>query len=121
MSLPRSNVPCGSCSLCCRADVIMLMPEEGDDVASYEHNITTLAGTSRAVVKKGDDGNCIYLKSGRCSIWDRAPAICRVFDCRGWYLSKTRPERRRLVKQGIADQAVFDAGRERLPSLEGAA
>lgn len=116
--MERANVPCGSCRLCCRADVIMLLPEEGDDVASYEHEILRLPEGVGAVVKKGADGNCIYLGVDGCTIHDRAPAICRIFDCRRWFLSKTRPERRRLVKAGMADKEIFEAGRERLHTLE---
>ena len=113
----RANVPCGSCNLCCHHDLIMLMPEEGDDVASYEHNVITLPGVGTAAVLKKNGRDCVYLKDGRCSIWERAPKICRVFDCRRWFLSKTRTERRQMVKSGMADKAIFEAGRERLASL----
>jgi len=116
---PRATVPCGGCHLCCHGDAIMLLPDEGDDVASYDHEIVTLPGVGTGAILKKTDGHCVYLIDGRCSIWERAPTICRVFDCRRWYLSKTRPERRRMVKAGFADQAVFDAGRDRLSTLEG--
>ncbi len=112
----RANVPCGSCHLCCRGDVIMLLPEEGDDVASYEHEIVTLPEGTGAILKKRD-GHCIYLGPKGCTIHDRAPAICRIFDCRRWYASKTRAERRRMVAAGIADREVFEAGRLRLGSM----
>lgn len=97
----------------------MLFPEHGDDVASYETEEWTLPGTNETgrVLKKGPDGNCIYLGKEGCSIHERAPLICRTFDCRRWFLSKTRAERRRMVKIGMADKAIFDAGRERLDSL----
>lgn len=114
----RADVPCGSCHLCCRGDVIMLLPDEGDDVASYEHEIVTLPGVGTgAVLKKGRDGNCIYLGPDGCTIHDRAPTICRIFDCRRWFMSKTRAERRRLVASGLADKEIFEAGRQRLASL----
>lgn len=114
----RANVPCGSCQLCCHHDVIMLFPEKGDDVSSYEHEYRDLPMGRVPILKKGASGNCVYLGTSGCTIHDRAPAICRVFDCRRWYLSKTRTERRVMVKLGMADQAIFDAGRERLASLQ---
>ena len=113
----RADVPCGSCRLCCRSDVIMLLPEEGDDVASYKHHYIGLPGGQAAVLDKGPDGNCVYLGPDGCTIHDRAPVICQVFDCRGWYLSKTRPERKRLVRMGLADKDIFEAGRQRLETL----
>lgn len=94
----------------------MLFPEEGDDVASYEHEVITLGSDSVAVLKK-NGRDCVYLKDGRCSIWERAPKICRVFDCRLWFLGKTRNERRQLVKSGRADKAIFEAGRQRLGTM----
>lgn len=89
-----SHVPCGNCHLCCRSDVIMLLPEHGDVIESYDHEWVTLPEGRGAVVKKGADGNCIYLGPDGCTIHNRAPAICRIFDCRRWLLSKTRNERR---------------------------
>lgn len=120
MSHERATVPCNGCTLCCRADAILLLPQEGDVVESYDCEMRDLPGIGVGPVlkKKAGVNECVYLVDGRCSIWARAPVICRVFDCWRWYLSKTRPARRRMVKSGLADQAVFDAGRERVASLD---
>lgn len=113
-----TDVPCGTCRLCCRGDVIMLIPEEGDDVSSYEHDIVTLPGVGTgAILKKNAEGNCVYLGPQGCTIHDRAPKICRVFDCRRWFLSKTGGERRRLVASGMADADIFKAGQRRAHTL----
>jgi len=114
----RANVPCGDCRLCCRGDVIMLLPEQGDVVESYQHIVVDLPEGRGAIVAKGADGNCIYLGMNGCTIHERAPFICRIFDCRRWFLSRTRRERRMMVKAGVADAAIFEAGRKRLSSLE---
>ena len=95
----------------------MLFPDEGDVVESYEHRVVDLPEGRGAILKKGSDGNCIYLGPSGCTIHDRAPKICRVFDCRRWFLSKSRNERRTMVKAGAADAAVFEAGRKRVSSL----
>jgi Fe-S-cluster containining protein len=120
--IARAHVPCNGCTACCHADVIQLYPQHGDDVESYEHVVVPIPDSRMnhayaAILKKGEDGNCIYLREGRCSIWERAPFICRIFDCRRWFLSKTRPERRRMVKAGMASREVFDAGRRRVDTL----
>lgn len=115
---PPVDVPCNGCTLCCRRDMIMILPEEGDDLESYEHEIRTIPGVgSIATVKKGANGFCIYLGENGCTIHERAPTICKTFDCRDLYRMKTRHERRRLIATGMASKAVFDAGRERLHTL----
>jgi Fe-S-cluster containining protein len=113
----RANVPCGSCNLCCHRDMILLFPEEGDDVASYEHEVIAIPGIGTGAILKKNGRDCVYLKDGRCSIWARAPKICRMFDCRLWFHSKTRNERRQLVRSGKADKEIFEAGRQRLGTL----
>ena len=118
MSYQRANVPCGTCRLCRHYDVILLIPDEGDVIESYEHQIVDVPGTGPvAVVKKGVDGNCIYLGPDGCAIHERAPAICQAFDCRRLFLSKSRMERRAMVKAGAADKEIFEAARKRLHTL----
>jgi hypothetical protein len=95
----------------------MLFPDEGDIIESYEHAVVELPEGRGAILKKGADGNCIYLGPDGCTIHDRAPLICRMFDCRRWFLSKTRNDRRALIKAGIADADIFEAGRKRVASL----
>ena len=115
----RTPVPCGSCHRCCTNDQIILHPECGDVVASYEHEATTspLTGEAAYQIKRKPNGECIYLGAEGCTIHDRAPAICKEFDCRRMFLKFSRTERRRLVKTGLFSQDVFDAGRARLDSL----
>ena len=96
------------------------MPDEGDVVESYEHDSFDTPAGRAAIVKKGADGNCIYLGPDGCTIHDRAPVVCRVFDCRRacFKLSRTRNQRRAMIKEGRADPEIFEAGRARLDSLE---
>ena len=115
--MQRANVPCGSCRACCRNNLIMLFPDEGDDVASYQHDIVTLPEGTGAVLKHKPNGDCIYLEENGCSIHKRAPVICKVFDCRAQYKMLTRKERRRRVALGLFRKDILDAGRERLDTL----
>jgi hypothetical protein len=113
----RAVVPCNGCSACCRKDAVMLLPDEGDVLATYDYEIRDLPGVGSGPVLKKVDGHCVYLVDGKCSIWHRAPAICRIFDCRRFYLSHPRAERRRLVKLGALSRDVLDAGKARLHTL----
>jgi Fe-S-cluster containining protein len=112
-----ATVPCGDCHLCCKSEVLALMPDEGDDVASYEHEYIDLPMARVPVLKHKPNGDCIYLGESGCTIHDRAPVICKIFDCRRWFLSHSRAERRRMIAGSFATKAVFAAGRARLDSL----
>jgi len=120
---PDAIVPCGGCRRCCRGNsIVMLLAQEGDDVASYEHELVALPGAGRGpILKRRPNGDCFYLGTAGCTIHDRAPAVCRVFDCRGAYLAvmdHPRAERRRMIKSGFVDREILDRGRELLGAAE---
>jgi hypothetical protein len=79
--------------------------------------IATATGPA-AVLQCGETGECIYLGRDGCTIHDRAPAICRAFDCRDLFLNKTRAERLAMVKSGPVSNEVFSAGRKRFNTLD---
>jgi uncharacterized protein len=110
----RVNVPCGSCRARCKGDLIVLFPDHGDDVSSYKHIITP---NGVAVLQKSKDGNCVYLDPNGCTIHDRAPVICRTFDCRQMFRNTPRNKRRLMLKHGMMNKEVLDAGRQRLNTL----
>jgi Fe-S-cluster containining protein len=86
------------------------MPECGDVIWTYEHEvIATLAGPV-AVLKCARNGECVYVGRDGCTIQDRAPTVCRAFDCRDLYRSKTSAERRAIVNSGVASKEIFSAG-----------
>jgi len=102
-------VPCGSCTACCR-DTVVLLPNEGDDLSQYEHVELAGPGPDHAyALRRNEDGACVYLGPKGCTIWDRAPFLCRFFDCRKFFLNRTRQERRDLVRRGLASAEVFKA------------
>jgi uncharacterized protein len=94
------------------------MPERGDLIWTYEHEVTATAAGPTAVQQCGETGECIYLGRDGCTIHDRAPAICRAFDCREIFLSKPRAERLAMAKSGMVSNEVFSAGRKRLKKLD---
>lgn len=105
MPVARSNVPCRGCTACCKRGSVVLHPALGDDPRKYEHvEATPIAW----VLKRKPDGSCIYLRESGCSIWENAPGICKVFDCREYV---------RLGFEevaGCSDPEVVAAGKARL-------
>lgn len=74
---PVASVPCDGCRLCCSGDTtnVVLLPEERGQYDSVE-----LMGLD--VLRRRDNGDCVYLYAEGCSIQDRKPRVCRTFDCR---------------------------------------
>jgi hypothetical protein len=85
---------------------------------TYKHEVVATAAGPKAVLQCGETGERIYLGRDGCTIHDRAPAICRAFDCRELFLSKTRAERLMLAKSGVVSNEVFSAGRRRIKTLD---
>ena len=117
----RADVPCAGCTLCCRRDALILHPEMGDDPEQYDTVQTAhpLTGKPAIMLAHKPNGDCVYLdRATGCTIHDRAPAICRKFDCRGFYRqlveSSTRKERRRMIERGLISKGILAAGRKRL-------
>jgi len=115
-------VPCGGCTECCRSNQgLLLHPERGDDVASYEHRaIADQAGKPVYLLATTGSGACVYLVPAGCTIYDRRPVLCRSFDCRKHYLILPRQDRDNLVRLGLSSRAVFNAGRARVKTLSAA-
>jgi hypothetical protein len=117
----RSTVPCNGCRACCQGELLILHPELGDVPASYLHEAVAhpLTGKPALALQHKPNGDCIYLGETGCTIHHRAPAICREFDCRKFFLGLgDRAARRRLLKQGMVTKDVVEAGRSRLASLD---
>lgn len=119
-----SAVPCNGCTACCEHDLLILHPECGDDPSQYETMavLNPLTGQPALALKHKPEGGCIYLEAGKgCSIHDRAPAICKEFDCRRFAALFSKQERKALLKSGGASRSVLQAGFDRLHTLEKAA
>lgn len=71
-----SEVNCNGCTACCRGWDIELQPQ--DDWSQYDH--------SGGKLTRKPDGSCVYLGDKGCTIHDRAPYVCRKFDCRVRFL-----------------------------------
>jgi hypothetical protein len=115
-----ASVPCNGCTVCCRNELIFLHPEHGDIVAAYdaEPSVNPVTGKAGFALRRDENGACVYLGEGGCTIHDRAPAICRVFDCRQFLLGfGDRAAQRRALHEGRINRETYGAARERLHTL----
>ncbi len=116
----RTDVPCGGCTECCRSNQgLVLHPEQGDEVDSYQFQVLAHRATGEPVfaLATSESGQCVYLGSNGCTIYHRRPLLCRSFDCRQHYLILPRQDRDNLVRIGLSSRAVFNAGKSRLKTL----
>lgn len=81
-----SDVPCGSCTACCRsAQFIHIEPDETDALAAIPRELLFPApGRPAGHVLLGydQDGRCPMLVDDACTIYDHRPRTCRMYDCR---------------------------------------
>jgi len=78
----ESYVPCGNCIACCTGLTPYLTSEEFES-AKYIYTFLNTLITNKPVIAipRMEDG-CIYLRDGKCSIYNDRPKACRQFDCR---------------------------------------
>jgi Fe-S-cluster containining protein len=85
-----SEVPCGSCTLCCQKLSPYLTPEE---IASGKYPISLVNPSQEqlnlnpnvgplVVLYRKKEGGCGMFVDGKCSIYEDRPVACRQFDCR---------------------------------------
>ena len=73
------DVPCGGCTLCCHNDMIRLLPE--DDSSLYQTVPHTYLSGALMLDHK-QNGDCVYLGGGGCTIQETKPLMCKEMDCR---------------------------------------
>lgn len=113
-NIPRAIVPCGACSLCCRFSVTPVGVEE-QAREQYLASVTDVPGIGRIwALQHRADGACTYLGSDdRCTVWDRAPAACKSFDCRVQYKRLSRARRREVARKVPLWGEIWRAALER--------
>ncbi len=110
------SVPCGTCQHCCKDEWILVKPEEGDVVERYDtiDIVSPITGLPVKALRHKPNGECIYLGPDGCTIHGRHPAICRVFDCRRFFLKAQelpRGERRRQMRDVHRYKETFEIGK----------
>jgi hypothetical protein len=134
--LRAAGFTCTRCGECCsgKDNEVMVSPDEIDVlckvakltqkeiVEPYPEWIHDQGATYTFgyVLKRGKDGNCMFLKNKRCTVYEYRPHICRtypfmldgekllVFECPGCRLGEDTPEAEKLQKDLLARRAAED-------------
>lgn len=111
-------VPCGTCTACCRGRTeVHILTDHGDRIEDYDRLQVHLP-TGRMMLSFKDNGDCAYLEDGKCSIYDKRPAVCRAFDCRRErYAFNEKSRREMAIQYKVFSREIFEAGAERLPTM----
>ncbi|MBN2789970.1 MAG: YkgJ family cysteine cluster protein [Candidatus Delongbacteria bacterium] len=80
---------CKGCTQCCKLFLVCLNETEYEScyydsiVTGYEHLSTfkEVEENGLNILKKKDDGSCVYLKDNKCAIYSKRPQVCRDFFC----------------------------------------
>lgn len=84
----RGFLKCSQCGVCCRLFLINLNEEEYlsrkyktvfEEFGLMEFKEAELTGAN--ILEQKEDGSCVYLEKGRCSIHKKRPLVCRKFFC----------------------------------------
>jgi Fe-S-cluster containining protein len=123
------DLVCGTCRHCCRNNFIKLVPEAGDpapEVYGFENvhlRKDALTGDRAWFLKErpipgSKDTECVFLGPDGCTIYDKRPIACRVFDCREVYKALKRRlkpvELKQVFRREIINRDVYDAGKARV-------
>lgn len=116
----RDPVDCAGCTACCRNNqAVALMPDDDPNLYGEENLALEMVGPeTRLTLKRQPNGDCVFLRNSKCTIYDKRPKVCRAFDCRRIFHSFTKEQRREAVKANVFPQEVFDAGRKRLSTMQ---
>ena len=111
-NMPDAIVPCGTCQLCCKGfSAVIIMPDHGDDPALYQTFKLPMPGMEGSdFLQWKENGDCIHLTPEGCAVHDRAPFMCRIFDCRDQHAMYPKRQREMLVKKGMLKREVLRRG-----------
>jgi Fe-S-cluster containining protein len=70
---------CQGCGACCVGLRVEVRPSI-DDVPEDLICVDEEGDTPILVMQQRDDGSCVALVGGECSIYDRRPQVCRDFE-----------------------------------------
>ncbi len=80
---------CDACGVCCKLFLINLTEEEyksGSYKTQFQvfgqvDNFVEAEQDAVNIIEQKEDGSCIYLSDGKCSIHNMRPQSCRKFFC----------------------------------------
>ena len=109
MNDPRYDVPCNGCTLCCKHDLVRILPfEDPDQWVTVPHPYRE----GERALSHQPNGDCIYLGDAGCTIHDTKPQICREMDCRNIARAITWTQMRKANAKGVLNMAVWRRGKD---------
>jgi Fe-S-cluster containining protein len=101
----ESDVPCGSCTACCRSSqFVHIAPDERATLAVIPKELRFPAPRlpeGHVLLGYDERGHCPMLVDGGCSIYKNRPRACRVYDCRVFAASGVTPSDRPAVADRV--------------------
>jgi Fe-S-cluster containining protein len=84
-----NNMKCSQCGICCRLFLINLTKEEYKsrkyktqfEEIEFVEDFKEAELCAANIITQKEDGSCIYLRVGMCSIHSERPLACRNFFC----------------------------------------
>ena len=102
------EVPCGSCRACCSD------PEFQVDISDEEaKRFPYVEVLGRKVLPRQENGACINLNDGICSVYADRPRTCRIYDCRYHLFGMPLHQDCKHMQEAVASWEPF-----RLPTTE---
>lgn len=100
-----SDVPCGSCTACCRSSqFVHIAPDERATLAAIPEELLFPAPRlprGHALLGYDERGHCPMLVDGGCSIYADRPRACRIYDCRVFAATGVLPSDKPAVAERV--------------------
>jgi len=98
----ESDVPCGSCTACCRSSQFVLVAADEHEArraipAELLFPAPFLAGAH--VLPYDDRGRCPMLGERGCTVYAERPMTCRTYDCRVLAAAGLEPDKPAIAEQ----------------------
>ena len=107
----NGSIQCNSCTLCCENRLNGQRLEIGVSEASFYE---TVEDKGRFYLRNGPIG-CIYVQPRiGCSIYERRPRVCRLFDCRIAVAGCNIRDQHAAIAQGIWSVELVRKARQKL-------
>ena len=108
-----TNVPCGTCTACCRSgQFIHVTAEDAPALAAINPALLFPAtdGSDSFLLGFDDEGHCPMLVDNTCSIYKARPQACRVYDCRIFAATGVKPVNEPLIDAAVGQWSFEDEG-----------
>ncbi len=102
--------PCDGCTACCREPKLHV-DLDNDEVVNFPGAVQRADG--KWYLPKREDGSCVHLIDNQCSIYDKRPNACRLYDCRIFVMLTALP-----FEHEVLTPAIQNWSEMRTPTVE---